>query len=126
MSMDGVYELLGGILLLLGAFLVLIAAIAVVRFPDLFARLHAAAKPQVLGLALLMAGVALIVRDPRIGWTLILVVAFQLLTAPISAHMAGRGGYRTGKVDRSALVVDELADDIEAAERRDGTGPTGA
>jgi hypothetical protein len=40
--------------------------------------------------------------------------------------MAGRGGYRTGKVDRSALVVDELADDIEAAELRDETGPTGA
>jgi len=126
MSIDNVYELAGGILLLAGSFLVLIAAVAVVRFPDLFARLHAAAKPQVLGLALLLGGVALIVRDPRIGWTLILVVAFQLLTAPISAHMAGRGGYRTGKVDRSALVVDELADDIEAAELRDETGPTGA
>ncbi|MGC5614893.1 monovalent cation/H(+) antiporter subunit G [Georgenia sp. Z1491] len=115
MSWSDVVTVLAAILLVAGSLLVLVAAVALVRFPDLFSRMHAAAKPQVLGLALLMAGVALEVRDPRIGWTLVLVVAFQLLTAPISAHMAGRGGYRTGRVDRSALVVDELAEDIEAS-----------
>ncbi|MGC5627602.1 monovalent cation/H(+) antiporter subunit G [Georgenia sp. Z1344] len=115
MSWSDVVSVLAAILLVAGSLLVLVAALALVRFPDLFSRMHAAAKPQVLGLALLMAGVALEVRDPRIGWTLVLVVAFQLLTAPISAHMAGRAGYRTGRVDRSRLVVDELAEDIEAA-----------
>ncbi|MGO1509535.1 MAG: monovalent cation/H(+) antiporter subunit G [Actinomycetaceae bacterium] len=126
MSWDIVASVVAAVLLVAGSLLVLVAALALVRFPDLFARMHAAAKPQVLGLALLMAGVALETRDPRIGWTLILVVVFQLLTAPISAHMAGRGGYRTGRVDRSLLVVDELAEDIEASGRARDERHTGA
>jgi multicomponent Na+:H+ antiporter subunit G len=80
--------------------------------------MHAATKPQVLGLALMMTGVALIVRNPVVDWTLVLVLAFQLITAPISAHMVGRAGYRTGKVDRSGLVVDELTEDLEASQRQ--------
>ena len=126
MSWDIVASVVAAVLLVAGSLLVLVAALALVRFPDLFARMHAAAKPQVLGLALLMAGVALETRDPRIGWTLILVVVFQLLTAPISAHRAGRGGYRTGRVDRSLLVVDELAEDIEASGRAHDERHTGA
>lgn len=126
MSWTAVASVLGGIFLLAGSLLVLVAAVALVRFPDLFARMHAAAKPQVLGLSLLMIGLALEVRDPRIGWTLVLVVVFQFLTAPISAHMAGRAGYRTGRVDRSALVADELAEDIEAAGGDDGHMQSGA
>jgi multicomponent Na+:H+ antiporter subunit G len=48
----------------------------------------------------------------------VLVVAFQLITAPISAHMVGRAGYRTGKVDSSRLVVDELTADLENSQRQ--------
>ncbi|MFD1506200.1 monovalent cation/H(+) antiporter subunit G [Georgenia yuyongxinii] len=118
MSWTDVADVLGAACLVAGALLTLVAAIAVLRFPDLLSRMHAATKPQVLGLALMMTGVALIVRNPVVGWTLVLVVAFQLITAPISAHMVGRAGYRTGKVDRSALVVDELTEDLEASRRK--------
>jgi multicomponent Na+:H+ antiporter subunit G len=118
MSWTDVADLVGAVCLVAGALLTLVTAIAVLRFPDLLSRMHAATKPQVLGLALMMTGLALIVRNPVVGWTLVLVVAFQLITAPISAHMVGRAGYRTGKVDRSALVVDELTEDLEASRRR--------
>ena len=43
---------------------------------------------------------------------------FQLLTSPVAAHMVSRAGYRTGKVDSSRLVVDELVRDMEAADRQ--------
>lgn len=116
MSWTDVADVAGMVLLVLGSTLTLVAAIAVLRFRDLFSRMHAATKPQVLGLTLMMAGLALTVRNPVVGWTLVLVVAFQLITAPISAHMVGRAGYRTGKVDPDALVVDELTQDLEASE----------
>ena len=42
-----------------GAALALTAAIGVVRFPDTLSRMHAASKPQVLGLLLVLAGAAM-------------------------------------------------------------------
>ena len=115
MSWEDVATVLGGICLVLGSSLTLVAAVAVNFFHDLLSRMHAATKPQVLGLALMMLGLALIVRNPVVAWTLVLVVAFQLITSPISAHMVGRAGYRTGKVDSAALVVDELTEDLKAS-----------
>ena len=116
MSLTDIADIAGMVLLVLGSTLTLVAAIAVLRFQDLLSRMHAATKPQVLGLTLMMAGLALSVRNPVVVWTLVLVVAFQLITAPISAHMVGRAGYRTGKVNSEALVVDELTQDLEASE----------
>ena len=116
MSWTDVADVAGTVLLVLGSTLTLVAAVAILRFEDLLSRMHAATKPQVLGLVLMMAGLALIVRNPVVAWTLVLVVAFQLITAPISAHMVGRAGYRTGKVDSEALVVDELTEDLRASD----------
>lgn len=110
-------SLAGAVLMLGGSALILIAAIGIVRFPQLLTRMHAAAKPQNLGLVLLMSGLALQVREPVVVWTLLLVVACQLVTAPISAHMVGRAGFRTGRIDAEALEVDELTEDLEAAAR---------
>ncbi|MGK2855553.1 MAG: cation:proton antiporter, partial [Microbacteriaceae bacterium] len=42
------------VLVLSGSALALTAAIGVVRFPDTLSRMHAASKPQVLGLLLVL------------------------------------------------------------------------
>ncbi|GAA4427528.1 monovalent cation/H(+) antiporter subunit G [Georgenia halophila] len=114
-SWTDVADVTGAVLLLLGSLLTLVAAIGVVRLPDLLSRMHAATKPQTLGLLLLMGGLALSVRNPIVVWTLVLVVAGQMVTAPISAHMVGRAGYRTKAIDAARLEVDELTEDLEAA-----------
>ncbi len=108
-------EIIGGALLLAGALLAFIAALGVVRFPDLLARLHAATKPQVLGLMVMSLGLALILRSPAVAGSLLLVVAFQIITGPISAHMLSRAGYRIGLVEGQGLVVDELTEDLDRA-----------
>lgn len=114
--LEGV-SLAGALLMLGGSALILIAAIGIVRFPHLLTRMHAAAKPQNLGLVLLMSGLALQIRQPVVVWTLLLVVACQLVTAPIAAHMVGRAGFRTGRIDPEDLEVDELTEDLAAAAR---------
>jgi multicomponent Na+:H+ antiporter subunit G len=40
----------------------------------------------------------------------VLIGAFQLATAPLAAQMISRAAYRTGRVRRELLEVDELAD----------------
>ena len=98
--------------LLGGAFLTFAAGVGALRFPDLLSRMHAATKPQTLGLILVLVGLALRLRAGGAVWALALVVVFQLLTAPVAAHLVGRAGYRTGKVREDLLVVDELTSEL--------------
>ena len=106
-------------LMLGGAFLCFAAGVGVLRFRDLLARMHAATKPQVLGLVLVLTGLALRLRSGGAVWALVLVVVFQLLTAPVAAHLVGRAGYRTGKVRSDLLAVDELTTELD---RREAAG----
>ena len=111
MTVQTLADILAGTCLISGALLSLAAGVGLLRFPDLLSRMHAATKPQVLGLLLILAGTAL--RLPTVVdiTTLVLVGVFQLVTAPVAAHMIGRAVYRAGQVRRDLLVVDELADD---------------
>jgi multicomponent Na+:H+ antiporter subunit G len=102
--------------LLGGSLLAFAAGVGVLRFPDLLARMHAGTKPQVLGLVLVLVGLGLRLRDGGAVWALVLVAVFQMLTAPVAAHMVGRAGYRTGKIDSRTLEVDELTRDLSAAQ----------
>jgi multicomponent Na+:H+ antiporter subunit G len=96
--------------LLAGAFLCLTAGVGLVRFPDVLSRMHAGTKPQVLGTLLVMVGGAIRLHGLAAAWMLLLVAAFQLLTAPVSAHMISRVAYRRRHVRRDLLLVDELRD----------------
>lgn len=119
MTWTDIADVVAGISLTLGAGLSLIAALGMVRFPDLLSRVHAATKPQVLGLMLVLLGVALRLRDVTSIGLLLLVVLFQLATAPIASHMVGRASFRAGQVRADLLVVDELSDVLESPEDLD-------
>lgn len=120
MTLDLVLDILTGICLVLGSFLSFAAGVGLLRFPDAIARMHATTKPQILGLIFILAAIAL--QDRR--WTTVLVLLtillFQMMTAPISAHMVGRAGYRTGVVAPGSLLVDELERAVEEAQRERG------
>ncbi|PWU51096.1 sodium:proton antiporter [Micromonospora globispora] len=108
--MTAVADWLGAACLLAGALLGLAAGIGVLRFPDVLDRMHAATKPQVLGVLLLLLGLALRLRTPADLGMIALVGVFQLATAPVAAQMVGRAAYRSGRVNRALLDTDELAD----------------
>jgi multicomponent Na+:H+ antiporter subunit G len=107
-------DVLAVVLLLLGALLCLTAGLGLVRFPDVLTRMHAGTKPQVLGVLLIMVGAAIRLQGWSATWMLLLVAAFQMLTAPVSAHMISRVAYRRRHVRRDRLLVDELhtGDDV--------------
>ncbi|MEV0729087.1 MULTISPECIES: monovalent cation/H(+) antiporter subunit G [Polymorphospora] len=107
--MNTAADTLSAIFLIAGALLSLAAGVGLVRFPNVLARMHAATKPQVLGLLLILAGVALRIRSRSDLTMLLLVGLFQLVTAPVAAHMVGRAAYRLKRPEPD-LVVDELAD----------------
>jgi multicomponent Na+:H+ antiporter subunit G len=116
--MDTALDLLAGVLLLGGALMSLAAAVGLLRFPDLLSRMHAATKPQVLGLLLFLLAIAVQQRTWTVIPVLVLCWVFQLLTAPVSAHMVGRAGYRTKHLRKDLLSMDELDEVVEHAANR--------
>ena len=120
MSPGVIVDLLTIVFLILGAFLSLAAGVGLIRFPDAIARMHATTKPQILGLILILTAIALQERRWSTILMLVTLLLFQMMTAPISAHMIGRAGYRTGVVAPGSLLVDELAQAIERAQDEQG------
>lgn len=101
-------DLVSSVLLLLGVSLAVLAGFGLVRFPDVFSRMHAATKPATLGVLLVTVGAAIRQDDSSDATKLLLVAAFQFLTAPVAAHMIGRAAYSSGAGALDDLVVDEL------------------
>jgi multicomponent Na+:H+ antiporter subunit G len=113
--MDAVIDAVSAVLMILGALMSLAAAVGLLRFPDLLSRMHAATKPQVLGLFLLLASIGLQLRTWWVWPVLLVAWIFQLLTVPVSAHMVGRAGYRTKHLHRELLSSDELEAVVQKA-----------
>ncbi|WP_188206234.1 monovalent cation/H(+) antiporter subunit G [Alkalibacillus aidingensis] len=91
-------DIIVSVLLLLGAFFTLSGSLGILRFPDVYSRLHAATKAATLGVAgiLLGAFVYLFVDVGIVSGKLLLGIFFVLITAPISGHMISRAAYNSG------------------------------
>lgn len=127
---DAVIDAVSAVCMVAGALMSLAAAVGLLRFPDLMSRMHAATKPQVLGLFLLLLAVGLQMRVWWVWPVLMVAWLFQLLTVPVAAHMVGRAGYRTKHLHPELLSTDELEAVVQraAAQRRlddDGGGADG-
>jgi multicomponent Na+:H+ antiporter subunit G len=85
---------IGDVVILGGALWSLVAGVGLLRLPDVLTRMHAATKPQVLGLLMMLLGVALRLRTADDITTLILVGLFQTWTVPVAAHMIARAARR--------------------------------
>ncbi|WP_241974490.1 MULTISPECIES: monovalent cation/H(+) antiporter subunit G [Cryobacterium] len=107
------------VLVLAAAVMCFAAGVGVIRFPDVLSRLHAATKPQIFGLIAVTADIA--VNDFSLGTVTLVVaiVAFQLLTAPMAAHLVARAAYAQGPSRPDLLFVDEFAPADRQPPRRD-------
>ncbi|WP_285240572.1 monovalent cation/H(+) antiporter subunit G [Pseudarthrobacter sp. MEB009] len=114
-GVDAWVDLASAVVMIVGAIMSLGAAIGLLRFPDLLSRMHAATKPQVLGLFLLLAAIGLQMRTWWVWPVLVVAWIFQLLTVPVSAHMVGRAGYRTKHLHRELLTSDDLEEVVQKA-----------
>lgn len=104
-------DVISGTFILLGSALALTAAIGVVRFPDTLTRMHAATKPQVLGLLLVLAGAAVRLRGNVDIGMIILTGVFTLITAPVVANRVGQLAYREQSVRDDLITRDEMRDE---------------
>lgn len=97
------------LLILFGCFFILVSAIGIVRFPDLYTRLHASTKLVTLGGLGIFGGGALAFLPVGATERVLLIFAFFFLTAPLSGYMISRSSYLLGlPMYREDTSIDEL------------------
>ncbi len=104
-----VLEIISAVLIGGGLLLGVVAAIGLNRFDGVLMRLHAASKPQVLGLILVFSGAALYSGSWSLAAFLLVVLLAQMLTVPVSSVMVGRAAFRRGFVRGGDYAIDELS-----------------
>ncbi len=104
-----IIEWIVAILLVSGSLFMLIAAIGVVRFPDLYMRMHAATKAASFGILLMLLGVSIYLPIFNVIFEALMVLVFIFMTAPISSHMIGRVAHLLQVPLWEKTSIDELA-----------------
>ncbi len=91
MTLTSLGAIASDILLIVGGLASLLAAISIVRLPDVYTRLHGAAKAGSLGVFTIMTAAGLHFQNQVTAIEALIVVAFLFLTAPIATHLVARG-----------------------------------
>jgi multicomponent Na+:H+ antiporter subunit G len=83
-------EFLSGTLLVAGAFFYLAGTVGLLRFPDLYTRLHALAKVDNLGLGCIVVGLALQAESMAVALKLLLVWPLALVASAAIGYVIAR------------------------------------
>ena len=89
-------DLLSAVLLLAGAVFYLAGTLGLLRFPDVYSRLHALTKADNLGLGLVVAGLALQASSWLLLGKLLLIWLLVLVSGAAVAQLVARGASQRG------------------------------
>lgn len=103
-----VLQYLAAVLVVAGAIFALLAALGILRFPDLYTRMHAASKAGVVGAGLIMLAISVVAGDGSVILRVLIGIGFLLLTTPVSAHLLAKVAYFSGYKPSDVSVVDDL------------------
>ena len=89
-------EAVSTFLLLLGAFFFLAGTVGLLRFPDIYCRLHALAKADNLGLGCILLGLALQAESLAVAFKLLLIWPLVLVASASVSYAIARRADRLG------------------------------
>ena len=89
-------DCLAATLLLAGAVFFLAGTLGLLRFPDVYTRLHALTKADNVGLGLTVAGLALQAESWQVAGKLVFIWMLVLLAGASVAHLIARGALYKG------------------------------
>lgn len=84
-------------LLMSGALFFLAGTLGLLRFPDVYTRLHALTKADNVGLGLIVAGLAVQAESWAVVGKLLLIWVLVLIAGASVAHLVARGALQRGE-----------------------------
>jgi multicomponent Na+:H+ antiporter subunit G len=97
MTALGVFvEIVSWALILSGSFFAIVGAVGIYRFPDFWARLHAASISDSAGVILLILGMALQAGLTLVTVKLLLIAVFLFVTGPTTTHATANAALVSG------------------------------
>ncbi|MBK9745653.1 MAG: monovalent cation/H(+) antiporter subunit G [Chloroflexi bacterium] len=110
-------NILISVLLLLGALIMVLASVGLLRFGDVYLRMHAGTKASTLGIGFIMIGTALYFSDALLTIKLIALGVIYFFTAPTGAQVLARAAH----IARTPTVKETWIDELdEAGESKSG------
>lgn len=104
-------ELVAYVLLGIGSACALIGAMGIVRFPDVYNRIHANTVVVVGGAIMTMIGAGILGGLSIFTLKVIVIAAFLFLTNPVGTHAIARAAHRSGVKLWKRSVVDKLKEE---------------
>ena len=104
-------ETVGAVFLTIGLVFDFFGCLGLVRFPDVYNRLHSSIKCITLGTSSILFGLFLYKGFTPAGVKALLCIVFLMLTAPVSAHVLARSALRSGVKMWEKSVCDEYTKD---------------
>lgn len=89
-------DYLSGLLLVVGSVFFLAGTVGLLRFPDVYTRLHALTKADNVGLGLIVAGLAIQAASWAVVVKLLLIWLLVLLAGASVSHLVCRAALRRG------------------------------
>lgn len=107
-------EAIGFVFIVIGVIFDFLGCLGLVRFPDVYNRLHSSIKCVTLGTCSILVGLFLYKGISPCGIKAILCIVFLVLTAPVSAHALARAAHRSGVKLWKQSVCDKYQEDKDA------------
>ncbi len=122
-----IVDVIAGIVVVGGALLTALGAIGLVRFPDVFMRMHAATKAATVGVIGITAAAAAEAGAASGVAVLLLVIALLFLSGPLGISILARAAYHDPETPRAPntreLEITLPIDESTSVQRSSGTSP---
>jgi len=106
-------EIIGLICICIGVTFDFVGCLGLVRFPDIYNRLHSSIKCVTMGTCSILLGLFFFKGFTAAGIKSLLCMGFLLLTAPVSAHVLARSAHKSGVKLWEGSVCDHYKQDTQ-------------
>ena len=109
---DTAVRIFGMLLLCVGAACAIIGAMGILRFPDVYNRLHAQTVAIVGGAVLILLAVALL-EGTNFAFSIksVIIAIFIFITGPVGSHAIARAAHKSGVKLWKGSVADKLSEE---------------
>jgi multicomponent Na+:H+ antiporter subunit G len=109
-------EVLIAFLLILGSSITLLSSMGLLRFGDVYLRMHASTKASTLGIGFIMLGAVMYFADSLITIRLLALLVIYFFSSPTGTQVLAHAAYISGVPKVEQTWIDELAE-YEASEQ---------